>query len=235
MLLHTLIMVVVPNFNFHNKPKKRQVIEVALQKLPPPAPVIEELPPIEIPEPPKPKPPPPIKKKVKPIVKPKPVKTETPAPIELPVETTPPPVEQEIIAVPANENPTETVVPEPVVPVVKPDPAPVTPPPPQISQADIDSAKAAYSRQLGRSVKKHLIYPKRASRRGLQGTTLVKINVDRNGNVLSVTVSKSSGHSSLDKRALETVKKASPLPSPPNILEGDSISINMPIIFELKN
>ncbi len=228
MLLHTLIAVVVPNFNFSPSVKKPQLIKVELQKPAPPAPVIEELPPINIPEPPKPKPPEPVKKKVKPVVKPKPIKKEAPAPIEPPVEITPPPVVEEVIAVqPTVESTPEVVVPEP-------DPIPVEPPPPPPpSEAEKSNALNAYSNQLGRAIAKHKSYPKIAQRRGWQGTVLLDITVDGNGHVLSAVVNKSSGHESLDKQALKMVKKASPFPTPPSVLQGGNFTLSVPVAFKL--
>ncbi|KAG1647897.1 Molybdopterin molybdenumtransferase [Nymphon striatum] len=207
--------------------KPRQLIEIELQKPTPPAPVVEPLPAIDIPEPVKPKPPKPVKKKVKPI-KPKPIKKkEAPLPIEPPAEITPPPVVEEVIAIePTSQKAPEIVVPEPT-------PAPIEPPPPQPSQADRDNALNAYSNQLGRAIAKHKSYPKLAQRRGWQGTVLLNIKVDGNGNVLSAVVSKSSGHNSLDKRALKMVEKASPFPAPPTLLQGDSFNISVPVVFKL--
>lgn len=223
-LLHTFVAVVVPNFNFSKDEKPRQVLKVELQKPTPPAPVIEPLPPIDIPEPPKPKP---IKKKLKPIVKPKPIKKEAPSPIEQPQEIIPPPAVEEVIAV----QPTAEITPD----IVVPPPAPAEPPPPpQPSQAEKDSAKNDYSRLLGRAIGKYKSYPKIAQRRGWEGTVLLEIKVDGNGNVLSAVVSKSSGHASLDKSALKMVKKASPFPAPPKALQGASFTtISVPVVFKL--
>jgi len=233
MLLHTLVVVVVPNFNFSAVKEKRQLIKVELlQPPPPPPPVIEELPPVEIPQPPKPKPPEPVKKKVKPVVKPKPIKKEAPKPIEPivepPVEIEPPPVVEEVIAVqPTVDNPPEFIAPEPT-------PAPIEPPPPpQPTQAERDNALDAYSNQLGRAIAKHKSYPKIAQRRGWQGTVILAIKVDGNGQVLSASVSKSSGHNALDKQALKMVEKASPFPTPPSALRGDDFTISVPVAFKL--
>jgi len=230
-LLHTLIAVAVPNFNFSDVIKKPQVLKIELQKPAPPAPVIEPLPPIDIPEPPKPQPIKKVKpKKKKPIIKPKPIKKEAPAPVVEPIEeVTPPPVTEEVIAV----QPTAEVTPEATVPT--PPPAPVEPPPPpQPSQADKDNAKSAYRSQLGRAFDKYKSYPRVAQRRGQQGTVIVTIKIDSNGNVVSAVVSKSSGYSSLDKDALKAVKKASPLPRPPSALNGVSFTITVPRVYKLK-
>lgn len=219
MLLHVLVAVVVPSFDFSNEPKKPQVLKIELQQPAPAAPAAEPLPPIDIPEPPKPKP---IKKKPKPVVKPKPIKKQAPIPVEQP--------EQEIIAV----QPTAEEAPEVIVPPTPVEPPP-PPPPPGPTQADINSAKDAYGRLLGSAIAKHKSYPKIAQRRGWQGTALLDLKIDSDGNVLSANVRESSGHDALDKRALAMVKKASPFPAPPKALQGRSFNITVPVSFKLAN
>ena len=232
MLLHVLVAVVVPSFDFSSEPKKPQVLKIELLQPAPAAPAAEPLPPIDIPEPPKPEPikkkpkpvvkPKPIKKKPKPVVKPKPIKKQAPIPVEQP--------EQEIIAVqPTVEEVAEVIVPP--TPVELPPP----PPPPAPSQADINSAKDAYGRLLGSAIAKHKSYPKIAQRRGWQGTALLDLKIDRDGNVISANVRESSGYEALDKRALAMVKKASPFPAPPKALQGRSFNITVPVSFKLAN
>jgi len=223
MLLHVLVAVVVPNFDFSTDKEKPQVLKIELQQPvpatpPAPAPIAEPLPPIDIP---KPKP---IKKKPKPVIKPKPVKKIAP-PIEQP-EIVPQPV-QEVIAV----QPTAEKVPEVIVP-----PAPVKPPPPpEPTQADVNNALSAYGSLLGREIAKHKSYPKIAQRRGWQGTVMLDLKIDSNGKVLSATVRDSSGHNVLDKRALAMVKKAAPFPRPPKALQGRTFNISVPVSFKLAN
>ncbi len=221
MLLHTLVVVVVPNFKFETEEKaKPQVLKIELQKPTPPAPVVEPLPPIDIPEPPKPKPKPkPVKKKPKPIVKPKPVQKVAPTPVVAPV-VEPPPVVEEVV---------------PEKPVVQPPKKVVPPPPPPgPTQADIDAAKRAYGNLLTRGIAKHKSYPKIAARRGWEGTVMLTLKIDSSGNVLSATVRDSSGHDALDKRALKMVKKAAPFPVPPEILQGP-FTISVPVAFKLNH
>lgn len=224
-LLHVLVAVVVPNFNFTNEEEKRQVLKIELQQPAPPAPtpIAEPLTPIDIPEPPKPEP---IKKKPKPIIKPKPIKKDAPTPVEQP-EVTPPPVVENIIAV----KPTVERKPEVVVP-----PAPIEPPPPpEPNQADVDNALSAYGSLLGRAIAKHKSYPKIAERRGWQGTALLDLKIDSNGNVISAVVRDSSGYAALDKRALAMIKKAAPFPAPPKALQGRTFNITVPVTFKLAN
>jgi periplasmic protein TonB len=224
-LLHILVATFVPNFNFSIEKEIKQVLRIELQQPAPPAPapIAEPLPPIDIPEPPKPEP---IKKKIKPVIKPKPIKKVAPIPAEQP-EVTPPPVVKEVIAVP----PTVEHVPEVVVP--QPPPPIVPPPPPEPSKAEIDNALGAYGNILGRAIAKHKSYPKIAQRRGWEGTVLLDLKIDNNGNVLSAVVRKSSNYNSLDKRALEMVKKAAPFPAPPKALQGSIFNISVPVAFKL--
>lgn len=51
--------------------------------------------------------------------------------------------------------------------------------------------------------------------KGEQGTVLVRFNIDTGGNVLSVSLSRSSGHPGLDQDVLAMVRSASPVPAPP--------------------
>lgn len=226
-LLHAFVVIVVPSFDFSiEKEEKPLVLKIELQQpeAPAPAAVIEPLPPIDIPEPPKPEP---IKKEPKPIIKPEPIKkVVVPEPVSQPEVTPPQPVENVIAAVPSVERKAEVVVPPPT---------PVEPPPPEISQADIDNALNSYGNLLGRTIAKYKSYPKIAERRGWQGTALLDLKIDSNGNVLSAVVRESSGYDALDNRALEMVEKASPFPAPPKVLQGRTFNISVPVAFKLSN
>jgi periplasmic protein TonB len=226
-LLHLFIVVIVPTFDFSTeKEEKLLVLKIELQQpeAPAPAAVIEPLPPVDIPEPPKPEP---IKKKPKPIIKPEPVKkVVVPEPVSQPEIAPPQPVENVIAVAPSVERKAEVVVPTPT---------PVEPPPPEISQADIDSALNSYGNLLGRTIAKYKSYPKIAERRGWEGTALLDLKIDSNGNVLSAVVRESSGYDALDKRALEMVEKASPFPAPPKVLQGRTFNISVPVAFKLSN
>lgn len=224
-LLHVFIAVVVPSFDFSTKEEEKPlVLKMALlqPEAPTPAAVTKPLPPIDIPEPPKPEP---IKKEPKPIIKPEPVKKAVaPNPVS-PAEVTPPqPVESVIAVAPSNERKAEVIVP----------PTP-TEPPPEPSQIDIDAAKNAYGNLLGREIAKYKSYPKIAERRGWEGTALLDLKIDSNGNLLSAIVRESSGYDALDKRALEMVEKGSPFPAPPKILQGRIFNISVPVAFKLSN
>jgi protein TonB len=208
-----------------------QPIEVRL--LPPPEP---EAPPpvIEPPKPPEPTPPPP---KPRPIEKPKPL---PPKPVEQirtePENVVPPPVQPPAVV----EQP--VTAPPPVVMATEPKPeAPpaytVPPPPPEPTRPtpqQISSAKGNYGELLARAFAKHKQYPRLAQMRGWQGTTRVRLEIGADGNVIGTSIDESSGHDILDRQALEMVKKATPLPLPPETLREQAFSIIVPITFRLE-
>lgn len=77
-------------------------------------------------------------------------------------------------------------------------------------------------------------YPAAATRAGHEGVVHVRFTLDRQGNVLSAEVSKSSRSSYLDAEAVETLRRASPLPKPPDDLLGEMFDYNIPITFKIR-
>ena len=231
-LLHALLAVVVPNFNFDTIKKLPDTLSVELQKPEPPTPVV-------IPEPPKPEPKPepvPVKKLIepKPVAKPIPKKVEAPSPIKQEEIVPPPSPEIETPAPPKMiaVEPKPDSMPHEIVPVTPPQP--VEPPKPEHSQAEVDNALGEYGSLLGRAIAKHKLYPRIAQMRGWQGDVILVLKIDGNGNVLSANVRDSSGHDALDKQALEMVRKASPFPAPPEALRSSTFNLTVPVSFKLE-
>ena len=110
----------------------------------------------------------------------------------------------------------------------EPPPKPVTPPP------DLDAARSSYGSLLSREFAKHKQYPRVAQMRGWQGTTRIELQIDAAGNVTTSRIAESSGYEMLDKQAMEMVRKASPLPLPPEALHGREFTIVVPVAFKLE-
>ena len=228
-LLHALLAITLPNFKFDVKKEKptELTIELVQPKKPEP-PAIEALP--------KPTKQEPIQPEVKPepvkkIVPPKPVaKVERPEPA--PTEsTTQEPVEaapQVPAVITAEPKPNTTPV------ITAPEPQPEPPKPIEPTDDDLNNARNQYGSTLGRAIAKHKSYPKIAQTRGWQGECWLDLKMDSNGNLLSASIKESSGYESLDKQALEMVRKASPFPSPPHALRGRSFNITVPVSFKLE-
>jgi len=221
LVMHVLIMTRLPGFHLHQIVKP-VTLDVAILP-PPPAP------------PPKPSIPQPEPVKPQPVLNPQP--SPKPRPIELPKERSelqpvaskpepspePPPPAVISVAPKVEETPPAFTAsqPEPVKPIG---------PTPQA----IDNDRDLYGSLLTREIAKHKQYPKIAQMRGWQGTVKVELQIDNNGNLVASSINKSSGFEALDKQALEMVKKASPLPLPPESLRNRQFNILVPVTFRLE-
>lgn len=227
LLLHVTAITLIPQIQF-DTPKLPDVLTVELQAPKPPEPVATppQPEPEPVPEPPKPK----VIPKPLPKHPPKP-RIETPSPVPEPQvpqtrdEPAEPPPPAVIAAEPAPEAPAKFTA-----------PPPPPEPPKQVgpTEDDINAARNRYGNILQREIAKHKQYPRVAQMRGWQGETLVEITIDGGGSVLSSKIHASSGHDVLDNQALEMVKKASPFPAPPSVLQGRTFTILVPVSFRLE-
>lgn len=152
----------------------------------------------------------------------------SPMPEPLPAEVAPPavvPPAPPVMSAPPVENTT---------PAFTAPPPPDPPKPTGPTQQDIDAAKNSYSSILQGAFAKHKKYPRLAQMRGWQGIVRVRLEMSAEGAVISSVVSESSGHEILDKQALEMVRKATPLPQPPEILRNQAFTILVPVAFRLE-
>ncbi|GGZ32692.1 energy transducer TonB family protein [Asticcacaulis endophyticus] len=83
--------------------------------------------------------------------------------------------------------------------------------------------------QLLSHIEKHKRYP--ATARGRQGVVQVRFTMDRQGRVLKGSVVRSSGSAALDRAALDTLKRASPLPRPPSEIAGETVELQFDLDF----
>ena len=185
---------------------------------PEPEPVVEEPPPppepppvvepeVVLPKPPPepPKPKPEVKKEAP---KPKPEKPKPPRPVAQPVQPAP-------VAAP---------------PAPAPAPAPAAPAP----SAAPSRAVPSWQGRLLSHLERHKRYPRAAQARRQEGVAQVRFTIDRDGNVLSVRLDRSSGVPSLDEETVEMVRRASPLPAPPEEMAKDRIELVVPVQFFIR-
>jgi protein TonB len=92
-------------------------------------------------------------------------------------------------------------------------------------------AEASWQSQLLGRLEKYRRYPRAAQRRHHEGIVLVRFTVDRQGQVLDVQLARSSGHESLDNETLATVRRATPLPPPPDEIPGEQVTVSTPVVF----
>jgi protein TonB len=77
-------------------------------------------------------------------------------------------------------------------------------------------------------------YPAAARARREEGTAFVRFSLSRGGRVAGVTLDRSSGSSLLDREALDTVRRAQPLPKVPADLP-DPLTLTVAIEFALSS
>lgn len=78
-------------------------------------------------------------------------------------------------------------------------------------------------------------YPSAARLKRVQGVTTVEFVIDRQGNVTSSRVAKSSGSDVLDAASLGVLARASPLPRPPGDIAAGRIELSLPIQFQFRD
>ncbi|WP_169764277.1 TonB family protein [Campylobacter mucosalis] len=83
---------------------------------------------------------------------------------------------------------------------------------------------------------KHKRYPKQALLNNEEETIKVRIVMDKNGKIISANLKDKAKYELLAREATELFYRASPLPKPPAdfIGENETISINIPIEFNIK-
>ena len=107
--------------------------------------------------------------------------------------------------------------------------APVNAPPSMAEQNAIPTYQQALLAHLERYKK----YPRSARRRAQEGTAYVRFRIDRQGNVLSSVLERSSGYTLLDEETLGTVERADPLPAMPPEISGATLEVMVPVRFFL--
>lgn len=108
---------------------------------------------------------------------------------------------------------------------------PAATPPPARQQANAPAAPAAsavspqqWQAQALALLDRRKVYPQQAQDDGIEGSVDVSFSVSASGQLGSIRVSRSSGSGVLDQAALDTARRASPLPPPPADIAGATLT-----------
>jgi len=113
------------------------------------------------------------------------------------------------------------------------EPAPRESTPASKPVASFQSSTATnFQKALLRHIERYQNYPGAAKRLRLQGTVLVLFSMRRDGTVLDVWIKTGSGAAILDKEAVDTIKRAQPLPPIPPELPS-RLNVIVPVAFNL--
>ncbi|HEY0276240.1 MAG TPA: energy transducer TonB [Paenirhodobacter sp.] len=96
--------------------------------------------------------------------------------------------------------------------------------------AGSSAAPAKWRSRLMAHLEKRKRYPPASRVKREEGMALVTFTIDDAGNVLSASLSRSSGFAALDQEVVDMVRRASPVPVPP---PGVSHTITAPVRFDL--
>jgi protein TonB len=226
---------VVPKPELRPEPKAEPKLEAR------PEPKIEprpEPPPLARVEPrPEPRPTPRIEPRPEPRVEPKTeIRQEVkPVPADAPPPVAARRVEPSVAAPTVAPPPASAPVAAQPPPVVAPQPK-VVAPQPQPQAADDKRERTLmdqYEQIISAKIRQFEEYPPVARRRHWEGTTVVQLRVTPEGKVTDITVVEKSGYDVLDEAAMKMIRKASPLPAPPEGLRDRDRTVLVPIKFRL--
>lgn len=102
-----------------------------------------------------------------------------------------------------------------------------------------DGAKDAeimsrYTQMISLWIQKFKVYPEEARAQGLKGAAVVRIRIDRRGNIHYQALEKATGIPLLDRAALDMIRRANPVPAVPNDYPaGESFEFLIPVNFSL--
>lgn len=102
---------------------------------------------------------------------------------------------------------------------------------PSAVSGSASSAAIKFQQALLRHVARYQHYPNAARALHLEGKVDAQFSMSRDGTLLGVWVKTSSGQAVLDKEALETIRRAQPLPSIPPELP-DRLNIHIQLAFD---
>ncbi|MDG1250090.1 MAG: TonB family protein [Gammaproteobacteria bacterium] len=104
------------------------------------------------------------------------------------------------------------------------------------SVSEIDDIRNAYLRELSLWLNKHKFYPSNARRRGQEGEVILRFVITANGELIDHELISRAVFQSLNKEALNMVKRASPLPSVPLEIQAGAkqFEYSIPIKFSLQ-
>lgn len=90
-----------------------------------------------------------------------------------------------------------------------------------------------YGRMLARWLERHKRYPEEARQNGVKGEALVKVRIDRDGNLLEEEILKSAGHPVLDDAVHQLIARATPFPAVPDEYRAHEVEFVVPVSFKL--
>jgi len=100
---------------------------------------------------------------------------------------------------------------------------------------DDDALKEQIRAQLNYRIRFHRVYPRLAIRNAWQGQVDLGIHILANGRLVHIRILRSSGHSILDKAAMQSLQRVAVLPEAEDWLQGRDFDVILPVIYRLQD
>ena len=95
-------------------------------------------------------------------------------------------------------------------------------------------AVSRYTDQIAQKIYRNKIYPRISRKRHEQGIVKIEVTIDKKGNVIKTSLTKSSGFKRLDTAALKSVAKSSPFPPFLDTMNSSTYTIIIPISYSMQ-
>lgn len=102
------------------------------------------------------------------------------------------------------------------------------------SQQNGQASSASYNAMVIAHLQRFRVYPEQARAAKITGVSTVRFTLGAAGNVISVSLARSSGTGVLDQAAIAMVQRASPFPPIPQSLGQRSMTFAAPVRFNLR-
>ncbi len=100
-----------------------------------------------------------------------------------------------------------------------------------MTEQTMQAIRSRYEQEISSWIQRHKFYPADAS--GREGRAIVRVRIDRAGNVRYYAIEQSAGLTTLDNAALEMIRRANPVPAvPTNYPAGNLVEFLIPISFK---
>ena len=120
----------------------------------------------------------------------------------------------------------------PPAPALLPRPAAASASSSGVPRLSIEHEAARFQQALLSHIARYRHYPEDARRERERGTVRLVFSMLRDGTVTDVRIASSSGYGALDLAAVETIRKAAPMPRIPAELP-EPLNIHVPVAFDL--
>jgi TonB family protein len=97
-----------------------------------------------------------------------------------------------------------------------------------------DAAYVPYTTVLKEKIRSQWVYPLYAQENLIQGTLLILFRLDSGGNLVDLSVMRSSEYEILDRYALKAIRSANPFPPFPESVTVDFLNINASFAYQLQ-